>query len=265
VTLTRLPREVFLRDYFEYLPGQHLGIIYPTGGGKTHLKYQLLREAMKQQPQLSVRVTLPKRKDPPAAAWNRALGLREVPRWPPPPRILGARPPGYALWPRHIIGQPGQDPEKVLAANDAHLSRQFKTCAQDAYQKGDCIYDADDIYVQAVIYDMNRFFDEMLTMGGIMGCGLWGENQKPSGTPRGSVTSFFYSAPTHLFLGYDREERNRKRFGEIGGVDSKYVSHVVLNELRLHRIDGHDVSDVLYISKAGTEAGDGPAMCIIGP
>jgi hypothetical protein len=266
--LTRLSRDEFLDGYFEYLAGQHLAIIYPTGGGKTHLKYQLLREAMRQQPQLSVRVTMPKRKDPPAARWNAALGLREVPKWPPP--ASWRKPPGYALWPRHIIGQPGQDPEKVLAANRAHIERQLKICAQDSYQLGNCIHDADDIYVQAVIYHMNEYFNEMLTMGGIMGCGLWGENQKPSGTPEGSVTSFFYSAPTHLFLGYDREERNRKRFGEIGGVDSRYVSELVLNELRLHRIygadgRGHDVSDVLYISKAGTERGDGPAMCIIGP
>src|ERR1017187_7361274 len=43
--------------YFDYRPGQHLALIEPTGGGKTRLKYQLLRAAMQQNPGLGVRVT----------------------------------------------------------------------------------------------------------------------------------------------------------------------------------------------------------------
>jgi hypothetical protein len=260
--LTRLSRQEFLDDYWEYRPGQHVAFIEPTGGGKTRLKYQLLRVAMKQQPQLSVRVTIPKRRDPGPAAWNAALGLTETDHWPPPRKLL-SKPAGYALWPKHINGQPGEDPDKVIAANRAHLEREMKACAQDSYQQGDCIHDADDIYVQAVLLNMNEFFNEMLTMGGVMGCGLWGANQKPSGTKDGSVTSFFYNSPTHLFLGWDTDERNRDRFGEIGGVDRKYVSNVVQN-LQLHHIDGHVISDKLYISKAGTSE-YGPAMCIVGP
>jgi hypothetical protein len=262
--LTRLSRDEFLSDYWDYRGGQHVAFIEPTGGGKTRLKYQLLQRAMEQNPGLSVRVTIPKRRDAEAAAWNAALGLKETPAWPPAKkRPWEPAPPGYAVWPRHLLGAPDEDPDKVLMRNRAHIEHVMKACAQDSYQDGDAIHDADDIYVQAVILGMNEFFSEMLTNGRSIGCGLWGANQKPSGTREGSVTSFFYNAPTHLFLGWDQDERNRDRFGEIGGVDRKYVSEVVRN-LQVHHIGGNNISDKLYISKAGASE-YGPAMCIVGP
>jgi hypothetical protein len=264
MSLTRLSRGEMLDGYFDYRPGQHLALIEPTGGGKTRLKYQLLRAAMAQNPGLGVRVTIPKRRDPEAAAWNAELGLKETPEWPPPrKRPWEPEPAGYAVWPKHIMGSPDEDPDEVLARNRAHIEHVMKASAQDSYQGGNVIHDADDIYVQAVIHHMNEFFSEMLTNGRSIGCGLWGANQKPSGTREGSVTSFFYNAPSHLFLGADLDERNRERFGEIGGVDRRFVSDTV-RDLPVHVIDGNPISDKLYICKAA--AGEyGPAMAIIGP
>jgi len=266
MSLTRLSRDEFLNDYFDYRPGQHVlaALISPTGNGKTRLGYQLLRAAMKQHPQLGVRVTIPKRRDAEASAWNAALGLKEVPGWPPPPRKLWQpKPPGYAVWPLHHIGQPGDDPDKVLTENRAHVEGVMKAAALASWQEGDSIHVADDIYVQAVVLGMNQFFSEILTNGRSVGCALWGSNQKPSGTREGSVTSFFYNSPSHLFLGADLDERNRERFGEIGGVDRKFVSDIV-QHLQVHVIDGNAVSDQLYISKAASGP-EGPAMAIVGP
>jgi hypothetical protein len=263
--LTSLPRKVWLEEYFTYRPGEHFAIIEPTQGGKTRIQYQALQQAMRQNPQLSARVTIPKRRDRESAAWNAALGLKETPVWPPAkPRFWQPEPPGYALWPRHVIGGPDEDPEAVLIADRHHVRHEMMACAQDGYQNGDCIHVADDIHNQATILEMNIFFEEMLTMGGAMGCGLWGANQKPSGSQgSGGITSFFYNSPTHLLIGKDNDERNVKRFGEIGGVDPKYVRYVVSN-LRIHHIDGHNISDKLYITKAGSSE-FGPAMCIVGP
>jgi hypothetical protein len=259
-----MPRNVFLEEYFDYNEGEHLAQIEPTGGGKTRLKFQLLQQAMAQNPHLSVRVTVPKRKDVEAAGWIRALGLKETPVWPPAKkRFWEPEPPGYAVWPKHLMGGPDEDPDMVLTRNRAHITAVMKAVAQDSYQRGDAIHDADDIYNQAVVLGMNEFFSEMLTNGRSVGCGLWGSNQKPSGTREGSVTSFFYNSPTHLFLGRDLDERNRERFGEIGGVDRKYVSHVV-QRLPVHQFGKNAISDKLYICKS--QAGpEGPAMCLVGP
>jgi hypothetical protein len=265
MALTRLARNVWLDEYFTYRPGEHVALIEPTQGGKTRLMYQMLHRAMQQNPHLSTRVTIPKRRDRESGLWNNALGLKETPSWPPAKKKMWEpEPPGYALWPRHLVSGPDDDPEKTLLADRAHVRHELMACAKDSYEDGDAIHVADDIHNQATILEMNMFFEEMLTMGGAMGCGLWGANQKPSGSNvGGGITSFFYNSPTHLVIGKDSDERNRKRFGEIGGVDPKYVAAVVQN-LQVHHIDGHNISDKLYISKAGSSE-YGPAMCIVGP
>lgn len=258
------PRNVFLEQYWDYGPGEHVAQIEPTGGGKTRLKYQLLQRSMELNPGLRVKATIPKRRDVESTRWNKALGLKETPDWPPPKtKFWETAPPGYAVWPKHLMGRPDEDPDMVLARNRAHIAAVMKAAAQDSYQDGNVIHDADDIYVQAVVLGLNDFFSEMLTNGRTVGCGLWGSNQKPSGTRDGSVTSFFYNSPSHLFLGMDLDERNRERFGEIGGVDRKYVSGVV-QHLQVHQFGKHAISDKLYICKA--QAGpEGPAMCLVGP
>jgi hypothetical protein len=263
-SLDYFPRNEFVEDIWDYSAGQHVASMEPTGGGKTRLIYQLLRTTMSLNPGLRVKVTIPKRKDVEADAWNKALGLKEVPEWPTQkPHFWETPPPGYAVWPKHLLGTPEEDPDMVLARNRAHIMAVMKAAALDSYQVGDTVHVADDIYSQAVILGMNEFFSEMLVNGRSVGCGLWGSNQKPSGTREGSVTSFFYSAPSHLILGADPDERNRDRFGEIGGVDRKYVSNVV-QHLRVHQFGRNAISDKLYICKA--QAGpEGPAMCIVGP
>jgi hypothetical protein len=264
MALERLTRDEFLEDYWDYRRGQHVALIEPTGGGKTRLKYQLLREAMRQNPGLGVRVTIPKRRDSESAVWNRALGLRETPLWPPPARMpWQAAPRGYAVWPKHLAPQPGQKPMELLAADREHVGEQMKNAALDSFQHGNCIHDCDDLYTQAVILEMNELFSEMLRDGRSSACGLWGADQKPSGTREGSVTSFFYNAPSWLFLGKDLDERNRDRFGEIGGVDRKFVSETVRN-LEMHQFGENSISDKLVICKAAPGP-YGPAMCIVGP
>jgi hypothetical protein len=262
--LERLTREEFLTGYFDYRPGQHLALIEPTGGGKTRLKYQLLQQAMAQNPELGVKVTIPKRRDSESAAWNRALGLAETPVWPPAAHApWREKPPGYAVWPKHLTGSPGQDPMKVLAADREHVAAQMRAAALDSFQHGNCVHDCDDLYTQAVILGMNELFSEILRDGRSSMCGLWGADQKPSGTREGSVTSFFYNAPSWLFLGLDLDERNRERFGEIGGVDRKYVSETVMH-LPIHQFGKNAISDKLVICKAAPGP-YGPAMCILGP
>jgi len=264
VSLIRLSRAEFLDGYWNYRRGQHVAMIEPTGGGKTRLKYQLLRQAMADDPGIGVKVTIPKRRDAESASWNRALGLAETPVWPPAPRPPWQRkPPGHAIWPKHLTARPGQDPMLILAADREHVGRQMKAAAMDSLQTGNVIHDCDDLYTQAVILGMNELFSEILRDGRSAKCGLWGADQKPSGTREGSVTSFFYNSPSWLFLGNDQDERNRDRFGEIGGVDRRYVSEVVKN-LQVHEINGNAISDKLVISKA-SHGPEGPAMCILGP
>ena len=128
----------------------------------------------------------------------------------------------------------------------------------EQYWQGNSITVADDVYLMAVILELNPLLEEILTAGGGMNASLWLAGQKPSGTVGGgSLTSFAYNSPTHLFLGHDPDERNQKRFSEIGGVDPKLVAEVV-KHLRIFQVNGKNVSEKLYIHKGG------PWMAVVG-
>lgn len=246
-----LPRDEFLNEYWDYRPGEHVSFIEPTQQGKTYLCYQLLGKTIEQQPQLQTVSLMPKPRDPATVYWRDQLGLREIQGWPPSRWPWQDEPPGYVLWPHHI-----PDNEE---ANRDHLSSVFRRCLHQQYWQGDSITVADDVYLHAVLYGLNPELERHWTAGAGGGAGLWSTNQKPSGTlGGGSVSSFSYNAPTHLFLGKDRDERNIQRFSEIGGVDPKQVAAIV-RELRMYRIGDHSVSEKLYIDKRG------PYLCVIGP
>lgn len=249
------PREIWLREYFSYQPGEHFSAIEPTQQGKTHVTYQAADIAMTQNPQLRFVSLMPKARDPATNKWAAALELKVIDNWPPPKVWFGNKPRGYVLWPKHLKGA---DPEM----NRAHLAKIFRACLTDQFQQGECITLADDVYNLAVLLGLNADLEEHWTAGGGGGAGLWSTAQKPSGTLAGSVSSFVYNCPTHLLLGYDPDLRNRKRFSEIGGVNSEVVAQTVagLGITRIQTGQGvKPISDKLYIDKRG------PYMGIIGP
>lgn len=248
-----LPRQVFLDEYFNYQPGEHVSLIEPTQGGKTHLAYQMLDVAHRRQPHLRIASMMPKARSPATWRWSRELGYKVLDSWPPPNNPFADPPPGYVFWPKHLRSA---EP----AAKRAHLTTQFRRALSDQYMRGDTITLADDVYVSAVILGLNMDLEEFWTAGSEGGAGLWSSNQKPSGTlGGGSVSSFSYNAPTHLLLGKDTDARNVRRFSEIGGgVDPQLVTAIVEN-LKRHQIGNRYISEKLYIHKGG------PYMAIVGP
>lgn len=242
--MLRLTREEYLRDYFDYRPGEHLSLISPTGKGKTHLAYQLLDNAMRQNPNLTVASMMPKSSDDSASQWAKALGLKETADWPPRKRWWEEKPRGHILWPPH-------DPSVDATTDREQVAEVMRKCLHRQYYAGDSITFADDIHVIAVLMGLNPECEQFWTAGRSSGAGLWSASQKPSGTlGSGSVSSFSYNAPTHLYLGRDTDERNIRRFGEIGGVDGREIEAIVRG-LNLYQINGNSVSEYLYIDKRG--------------
>lgn len=199
---------------------------------------------MKQNPDLSVASLMPKPRDSATNQWANALGLKETADWPPRKKWWEDKPRGYVLWPNH-------DPSLDATADREQVANVMRKCMHQQYWKGNSITFADDIHVVAVLMGLNSEAEEFWTAGRSSGAGLWSSNQKPSGTLNaGAVSSFSYNAPMHLFLGKDTDERNVRRFGEIGGVDPREVESVVRN-LQLFQIDGNSVSEVLYVDRRG--------------
>jgi len=249
----QLDRAEFLDHYWDYRPGEHVSLIYPTQKGKTHLAYQLLQGAMRRNPDLDVASLMPKPNSPATARWAKALNLRETAEWPPRKKLFQDDPAGYVLWPTHRKDIPASE-------NRAQVGAVLREGMNRMYWRGNCICFADDVFVLAVLMGLNPECEQFWTAGGEGGAGLWSANQKPSGTlGSGSVSSFSYNSASHLFLGKDTDDRNVKRFAEIGGgIDPAEVTYLVKN-LRLYPIGGKTISEVLYIDTRG------PYMCLIGP
>lgn len=252
--ILRVSREEFVRSYWDYNPGEHVTLIEPTQGGKTYLAGQLLGDLAGEVPGVML-VMKPRDRTP--AEITRRIGYKEIPSWPPAPRWPWEdRPPGYTLWPRQTL--------KDIDADNKHLKEQFRRALYAVYGQGNQIVFADEVYGLVAELGLAQELTMLWTRGSGMGAGLWAATQKPSGTQHGgSIPTFMYSASTHLFLGKDTDERNTARFGEIGGVDSRFVSDLV-RRLPVHKIidgDGrpHYISEKLYIDKRG------PYMAIITP
>lgn len=257
VRIAHLDREEFLTRKWDYQPGEHVGMFAPTGTGKTHLAYQLLEQAMRRQPHLRYVSAMPKSRSPATQMWADRLGLKVTDRWPPPATL--SKPRGYVFWPRHLSLKTA-----TVAQNRAQLAAKFRHMFGSQYQEGSSVTLADDVYVLAVIYGLNLECEEFWTAGAEGGAGLWAPNQKPSGTVAGgSVSSFSYNAPTHLFFGKDTDVRNQKRFSEIGGGIDPEIVRGIVPHLKVYRIETprgiKNISETLYVHKGG------PWMAIIGP
>lgn len=243
--------------YFDYNPGEHAAYIYPTQKGKSHLAWQCLQCAMRQNPGVTPVTLMPKALSPSTGRWASALGFREVPAWPPPSRFMGGKPPGYTVWPKHRKDLPA-------AADREQVAAVMRRALHDNFTRGNVIMFADDLHLLSSLMGLSAELEEYWTAGGEGKAALWGANQKPSGTQNGAgISTYFYSAPTHFFLGKDTHEANIKRFSEIGGgVDPREVAAIVRG-LKLYQLQTpagpKSISQVLYVDARG------PYKALIGP
>lgn len=218
--VARFERDEFLRTRWAYRPGEHVSLIAPTQNGKTSMIFDLLRYTDTSWCRIPPMMLVAKPRDRVVAEGLDGLGWKETDRWPPRRKLWEDAPPGYGLWPKHLRGA-------STAKNNAHLRTVFDPAVSEAFWGGDSIIVGDEVYFLAVELAMAGELTRHWTQGAGMGAGLWTATQKPSGTSQGSIPSFMYNSPTHTFLGHDPDERNRKRFSEIGGVDPKLVSETV--------------------------------------
>lgn len=233
--ITRMGREEFLRDGWDYNPGEHVTILGPTNSGKTYLAYQLLDATATRK--LPAIVLVMKPRDSTVKKWSKTVQFRKVRSWPPMPSIWKPNQPrGYVLWPRFTM-----DPER----DDMELHRQFRRCLLDSYKRGNRIVFGDEAYSLAEELDLDKELITLWTKGRSMDCGLWAASQKPTHIPL-----WAYSMAEHLFIHHDPDKRARQRYDEIGGVDPRLVESTVMGMAR---------HEFLYIRRK-----DG-AMCVVEP
>jgi hypothetical protein len=227
------PREEFIRERFHYEAGQHVTFLAPTQAGKTTLAFELLEKTVaKEVPGI---VLVQKRKDETLTRWTehlKAKGWIQTKVWPPNP--LRKQAVGYILWPLH-----SRDPD----ATNERLRGIFRRALLDSYNKGNRILFADETYYLSDRLDLDDELIQIWAQGAGMGCGLWAATQRPAYIPL-----WGYSMAEHLFLANDPDKRARIRYGEIGGINPRFVEWQVERLPKYHW---------LYIRRTG------PECCIV--
>lgn len=212
----RIDRADFLRDYWTYERGEHVSIFAPTRNGKTTLIFQLLDHT--NTPELPSLTLVMKPRDATVSRWAKVEPKHPViRRWPPRPLLPGqAKPPGWVLWPKTTFDTDKDRDEQY---------RQFRPAILDSFERGNRILFLDELAGLGRL-GLSSELDDVYERAGAMGCGLWGGTQRPA-----HVTHYAYNAAVHVFIGMDRDQRNRQRYREISGQNPDEV-YYNLNRLK---------------------------------
>lgn len=230
----RYDRQTFMRDVWDYAPGEHVTILAPTGNGKTHLAFQLL--GVTATPELPAVVFVMKPRDETVTKFAKKHKFRTVRDWPPSTlKTMIQKPPGWVLWPVET-----NDPD----IDDARHEVIFRKAIRDNYKRGNRIIFADETYSLENELGQKDDLRRVWTKGRSMRAGLWAASQRPVWISRWALQAH------HLFLANDPDVAMQKRYGEIGGgIDPDAVRFTVS---RLKRYE------FVYINR------EERAMCIIG-
>lgn len=211
----------FLR-LFQWGQGEHITVIGRTGSGKTHLSLQLLPRRR------YVLVIATKPRDPLIAQLKRR-GYHVTREWPVPHEVY----PRVVYWPR--IEQVAD-----VAGQRAGIARVLA----DVYKSGAWAVYCDEIRYLADTLGLRSYLELLWLQGRSLNVSLVGGTQRPAWVPPEA-----FSQASHLFLFRETDQRNLKRLGEIGGIDSDLLRQLVA------RLDW-DSHEVLYVSTVAGHGGD---------
>lgn len=234
VDIMTFPREQFLEEYWDYQVGEHVTILAPSGGGKTHLGYQLIEvTATKQLPAV---VLVMKPRDETVDKFQRRTRFRVVQDWPEPVRrrVFKEKPRGWVVWPAFTY-----DPDIDEPAHKAI----FRRVILDCYRRGNRIVFADETYSLEEELGLTNVLRTVWTKGRSARCGLWSASQRAAFISRWAYQSH------HLFIGNDPDDDARRRLSEIGAAVDKAMVREIVGKLKKRQF--------LYINR------DERSMCIV--
>lgn len=240
-----IPRKEFVQEFGDnYQSGQHLTALGPSGRGKTRLVGQLIIVCATPQHQATVLHGKIKGRDKTIESLSQAADMPIVDKWPPSAysrRIRHRNVRGHILLPLSKPGETAQQENELIAREykkaireNYHTSHKKPriTVVNEAHQthndlklKGDC---------------------EAPLMRGRPDNAVWSEVQRCR-----YVSYMVYDQAEHVFIFYDPDEDNQRRYSEIGGVDPQYVRELA-SQLKTHTVaDGSTISQCLYFRRSG--------------
>jgi hypothetical protein len=146
---------------------------------------------------------------------------------------------GYIIVPLEKPGQPAEEHARLQTAFRDAIHQNYRTT------KRQTITHINESHQVQEELKLKRECEAALMRGGPDNA-EWNEAQ------RGKYLSYHtYSAPEHLFVFYDDDRDNRKRYSDFGCVDPDEIFYLTSN-LRTERSrDGRTISQCLYIRRGG--------------
>ena len=203
------------RDWFarEWKQDEHISIIGPTGTGKSALAVDLLKIRN------FVTFVMTKPDDPKLEAALRRQHYVQVSAFPKnPPDDIDR----YLLWPPGSGQMDAQANARQRAVLRDAFSKIFRGPGGGAPGRW-CIYVDEARYVADPSYlGLRREINHLLIQGRSLRIAMVLSFQRPSWVPPEA-----YDQASHLFIARDNDQRNVRRFREIGGVDGEIVAATV--------------------------------------
>lgn len=209
VEAPRIPWHKFLANVFDWQLGEHVGLIGPTGQGKTTLLIELLPLHH------FVTVAATKPKDKTMDYLIKSQGYLEVDRW---KRLDPKEYPKRVLW-----------PDATRLDSDERQKAVFTDAMGRIYREGKWTFAIDELWYFDQVLGMRRPIEKYLLQARSLGISLVGGTQRPAWVPRA-----LYTSSTHLFFWRTNDETDLKSISGIGFRSARLIVEVVAN---LHQFE----------------------------
>jgi hypothetical protein len=211
----------------------------PTQRGKTTLGLQLLDKSISHEHPAVVFAGKPPNRDATMNAAAKRLNLRVANEWPPPPAMPWQRSK------RGILLRPTQT-LKDIDRDNATLQEHFRRALLANYaSKKPVISFVDEAHHVQNDLKLRKEYEAPL-MRGAPDNAVWSLIQRGR-----YMTYLAYDAPEHVFLFYDPDRSNQRRYSEIGGVDPDYLLRLSTTLKTARTASGRTISECIYIRRSG--------------
>lgn len=243
-----IPRKQFVKMFGEaYRPGQHVTFLGPSGRGKTTLAEQLLRSVRKFHPQITAVVLHGKIKgrDSSIDRMSAKSGYPISTKWPPgyltKRKMKKSR--GVILRP---LSKAGSNPDE----ENQLLRGEYQRAIHGGYHA------PHDKPVILVIDEAHQTHSDLKLMKQCEGplmrgrpvCGEWNLVQ------RGRFVSYHcYDQAEWVFVYYDPDRDNQRRYSEIGDIDSRDLVELTRSLETKTVADGSTISEAVVFRRSGNQ------------
>jgi energy-coupling factor transporter ATP-binding protein EcfA2 len=226
----------------DYVPGQHVSLFGPTGRGKSTLCFQLLGQVIHPDHQVISLHGKIKGRDPVIGKAAKRYNLRTVPAMPSGPHQRYDRKRrynGYIIVPLEKPGVPDEEWAKLQSAFRTAIHQNYRTTNRNT------ITHVNEAHQVQAELKLKGDVEAPLMRGGPDNA-VWNEAQ------RGRYLSYHtYSAPEHIFVFYDDDSDNRRRYSDFGCADPDEIFWLTSHLKTRRSGDGRTISQCLYIRRGG--------------